>query len=82
MTIVYSCDKHGNITRTVKDRKLIRSNEIDHSKPFEERMLRNYYQLECEQALIPGTDKNKIKRTWELDGLRRQARVGEHASGD
>jgi len=44
--------------------------------------LRSYYELECAQKLTPGTNKNKIKRVWELDGMRRQARVGEHALPD
>lgn len=76
MVIVY----HKDGTKTVHDKGHFKRFDND-GLPFNEKMLRNYYSLECEGKLGPRTNKSKIKRTWELDGARREARIGEYANG-
>ena len=74
MTIIY----HRDGTKSVHGKGHFKRIETD-GMPFDQRIVRNYYDLECAGKLVPNTNKNKIKRTWELDGARREAGVGEYA---
>ena len=43
----------------------------------DQRVLRGYYDLECQQKLRPGKNYNRIKSIWTNDGFRRDAGLGD-----
>lgn len=73
MCIIY----HGDGTKTILDKKHRKSFEIDDRKPFHERIIRSYYDLECSHQLSPTHNKNWTKRVWERDAARKEAGIGD-----
>jgi hypothetical protein len=69
MLIVY----HSDGSKTELNRRLAKSYEIDDRKPFHERVVRSYYELECNGKLPQGYNKNWTKRVWERDAARTEA---------
>ena len=75
MLIIY----HKDGTKTVTDKKISRYYDASNI-PFHDRMLRSYYQLECQHKLHPnhlGAKGNKIKRTWEMERYRYDAGLSD-----
>ena len=72
MTITYNKDGTKTVSYTKRSRYVTLDN-----KPYHERMLRNYYDLECSGTFTSTMPKSKIKQIWERDGQRREAGIGD-----